>query len=43
MTTATVKFHYAHDADTELKTVALDLSDGRPAKPYALLLSHTEN
>ena len=33
----------ALDAYTEVKTVALDLSGGRPAKPYALLLSHAEN
>jgi aldehyde dehydrogenase (NAD+) len=33
----------ALDAYTEVKTVALDLSGGRPDKPYALLLSHAEN
>lgn len=33
----------ALDAYTEVKTVALDLSGGRPAKPYGLLLSHAEN
>jgi aldehyde dehydrogenase (NAD+) len=33
----------ALDAYTEVKTVALDLSGGRPAKPYALLLGHAEN
>ena len=33
----------ALDAYTEVKTVALDLSGGRSAKPYALLLSHAEN
>jgi len=33
----------ALDAYTEVKTVALDLSGGRVAKPYGLLLSHAEN
>ena len=33
----------ALDAYTEVKTVALDLSGGRLAKPYGLLLSHAEN
>jgi len=33
----------ALDAYTEVKTVALDLSGGRAAKPYGLLLSHAEN
>lgn len=33
----------ALDAYTEVKTVALDLSGGRPAKPYGLLLSHAGN
>jgi acyl-CoA reductase-like NAD-dependent aldehyde dehydrogenase len=33
----------ALDAYTEVKTVALDLSGGRAAKPYALLLGHAEN
>jgi acyl-CoA reductase-like NAD-dependent aldehyde dehydrogenase len=32
----------ALDAYTEVKSVALDLSGGRAAKPYALLLSHAE-
>jgi aldehyde dehydrogenase (NAD+) len=33
----------ALDAYTEVKTVAVDLSGGRAAKPYGLLLSHAEN
>jgi acyl-CoA reductase-like NAD-dependent aldehyde dehydrogenase len=33
----------ALDAYTEVKTVGLDLSGGRAAKPYGLLLSHAEH
>jgi aldehyde dehydrogenase (NAD+) len=33
----------ALDAYAEVKTVARDLSGGRSAKPYGLLLGHAEN